>query len=244
MDECLTDLQRGKPINATIPRNSWPDGVLAKSVAAVLEDGGSQHEVDILKLYCDRMLAADERVALERIDAGLNGEALLLLSRTAGGERYRDAADHIWSYYQIRAKREGTLAYLEPNPVGLRFVDTLPMVCPFLAKYSVATGVVDARRLSVKQLREFMEFGVDERTGLPFHAYDPASGNAPVGLLGWGRGTGWYALALIDTIPFVSADDRSDLDVRSTDRLIGAVLKYQRSDGGWGARNYSINEPL
>jgi unsaturated rhamnogalacturonyl hydrolase len=54
--------------------------------------------------------------------------------------------------------------------------------------------------------------------------------------LGWGRGVGWYALGLVDTLaalPLASAH-RPRL-IESATNLRQSVLRFQRPDGGWGA---------
>jgi unsaturated rhamnogalacturonyl hydrolase len=218
---------------------SWPDGVLAKGIAASFEHTGDASELATLRRYGEALLSAPngEGISpLARIDAGLNGEVLLALYEHTHNQEYRDAADAIWRYYRDRAAGEGgTIAYVRPNSTGMRFVDTLPMMCPFLAKYATLMDVPEARALALAQIREFVAYGVDRRTGLPFHAYDPKFDHAPVGLLGWGRGTGWYALGLIDTMAAVPADQRQPAGQAAVQRLAKAVMRYQRGDGGWGA---------
>lgn len=74
-------------------------------------------------------------------------------------------------------------------------VDTLGLVCPFLMEYGAYFKNTNAKALAESQLQFFMEYGLDQDTGLPFHAVD-LNTNEGLGPNNWGRGMGWYMLAL------------------------------------------------
>ena len=57
--------------------------------------------------------------------------------------------------------------------------------------YSAAEALVDARR----QLVNYARYGMDARSGLPYHGYDLESG-IKYGIIGWGRAIGWLLLGL------------------------------------------------
>ncbi len=49
------------------------------------------------------------------------------------------------------------------------------------------------------QIRQFIENNLDPETNLPYHGYYE-NGSKRLGLHGWGRGTCWNMMGLIDTI--------------------------------------------
>ena len=57
--------------------------------------------------------------------------------------------------------------------------------------YSAAEALEDARR----QLVNYARYGMDARSGLPYHGYDLESG-IKYGIIGWGRAIGWLLLGL------------------------------------------------
>ncbi len=136
-----------------------------------------------------------------------------------------------------------TIMYRQCYPT-FRFVDTVGLVCPFLAAAAQEENDDKYARLAVSQIMEFEKVAFnDDYDYLPFHAYDLAT-KTPLGKYGWGRGTGWYALGLIDT--YSELDTCSELDAGSRVDLQGSIIrlaetlkKYQKEDGGWAS---SIND--
>lgn len=188
----------------------------------------------------------------ERIDRGgkwkrpmnsvrhaMQGYSLLYLVQSTGDRRYIAAADTLAEMLKQHPRcSDGSLAYsVETNEV---LVDTLAMVCPFLARYARMTGDSASRDLAVRQLERFIEWNLDDETALPFHGY-VAGGARRLGLLAWGRGVGWYLLGIVDTLAELNGDDPACVPLREA--LLSALttlLKHQRPDGHW---NWSILQP-
>jgi len=215
--------------------------VLAKGISISCRESGNKVELQAIEQYVSAFLDArtsiNGKLVLEKMDEGMNGESVLFLLKTTRNQKYRNAADTIAQYYLEQAIRAGgTIPYRGVSNNGLRFVDALAMMCPFLAQYGALFDRPEAIDLSVTQLTAFIEHGVDKQTGLPFHAYDPSTGNTPVELLGWGRGTGWYAIGLIDTLGELphGSENRATFEKTAT-RLVDVILRFQRADGGWGS---------
>lgn len=123
-------------------------------------------------------------------------------------------------------KEDGTI-YYRPWVKNLRFVDTLGMVLPFLH----ACGWDD---LAMRQLQEYdaaLLYGL-----YPAHAYDVEKG-LPLGVYDWGRGMGWYVLALTETSDMPGNDERIE-------RLAEAMLKHQRMDGGFSCFVFNQRERM
>ena len=91
---------------------------------------------------------------------------------------------------------DGTAAYRNYT-ADYRFVDTIGFICPFLVLYGLKFNKPDAIDLAVKQITTFNEYGLFPDTNIPCHTYNITT-KLPVGLFGWGRGLGWYAIGLID----------------------------------------------
>ena len=123
--------------------------------------------------------------------------------------------EKILSYYQ-NEKEQGTIHY-RPWVKNIRFVDTLGMVLPFLH----ACGWDDLAKRQQDEYDKAILNGV-----FPAHAFNLET-NLPMGVFDWGRGIGWYILALIETV------DMEGHNVRII-QLAKALLAHQKSDGGFG----------
>ncbi len=240
--DIIVDLRsRGLKAFSNPLKHSWPQAVLAKGIAEAYIVSGDAECLHSLRHYCDAFLrhitTADGCLELTRLDEGMHGELMLVVYEATHDDTYMAAAKAIAQYYLIRAKNEGgTLGYLRPGKQEMRFVDALPMMCPFLARYGALCKNSNATDLAIAQLSEFIACGVDAETGIPYHAYDPASGGVAVGLLGWGRGVGWYAVGLIDTICSLPRGDQARIRFElACQRLLASIHRFQRPDGGWGS---------
>lgn len=128
---------------------------------------------------------------------------------------------------------KGTIMYRESYPT-FRFVDTVGLVCPFLAVVGEEENNDSYQELALAQILEYEDVAFDEDYDyLPFHAYDLQT-ETPLGKYGWGRGTGWYALGVIDTYSELEDNQKAELR-ESIVKLAETLKKYQKEDGGWGS---------
>lgn len=114
-----------------------------------------------------------------------------------------------------------TIPYRNDLP-DIRFVDALGMLVPLM----VACGMND---LALAQLHEFdpaLLKGV-----FPPHAYDIKRG-LPMGIYDWGRGLGWYILALIESTSLEESRERIV-------QLAETMMHFRLPNGGLGAHFFS-----
>jgi unsaturated rhamnogalacturonyl hydrolase len=125
-----------------------------------------------------------------------------------------------------------TLPYRAHIP-ELRFVDTIGLALPFL----VACGRED---IALAQLAEY-DAALLPGTQIPAHAWDLTHG-VPLGIYDWSRGTGWYALGLME-----SGSAHGENTKQFNHRILSLardVLNFQRTDGGWGAMFFDPRSPF
>lgn len=170
---------------------------------------------------------------IENVEHAMKGYALLLLNRTLDRDRYSSAAHSLAETLINEYPRlsDGSLPYQSFSQEIL--VDTLAMVCPFLAKYGMAFDNQEAVELGVKQLVSFTRNNVDANSYLPYHGYY-ADGPWRLGLHGWGRGTGWYMTGLVDTLAELPSDYPAYAELHHAFiRAATTMLTCQRADGHW-----------
>lgn len=111
-------------------------------------------------------------------------------------------------------------------------VDTLAFVCPFFARLARITGRPDFAHTALYQLEEMYLHGFASTGGWVYHGFDSDSMQA-LGLAGWGRGTAWLLMAIVDTLHELPAGkDRARWEQRGL-ALLSQLADCQKADGHW-----------
>ena len=167
----------------------------------------------------------------EQADAAMLAYAVMRSGMDA--ERYRRALDETAALVMRHIGADGLLQYRQGTVAGYRYVDTIGLVCPFLAAYGLTYGREDCVDLAVRQIEAYDRHGMHPALRLPFHAYAVDDGR-PLGLCGWGRGLAWYAIGLAEVWRLLPASDRrkAELEARVA-QLAQAAARFQQPDGSW-----------
>jgi unsaturated rhamnogalacturonyl hydrolase len=112
-------------------------------------------------------------------------------------------------------------------------VDTLGLVCPFLVLYDNNYQTNKYAALAVSQIEKFVEFGMFKDSFLPVHSYEVNTG-FPVGVFGWGRGTGWFILGVLDSYLELKDGQLKERLEKILRETAAYYLQFQREDGGFG----------
>lgn len=153
------------------------------------------------------ILAYDE--SNYNMDSVAPGRNLLLLHQTTGADKYKKAAAVLRRQLKNQPRvSEGAFWHKKRYPHQV-WLDGVYMGMPFLAHYSnlyengeSLEEVVNEFVVTRRRLR-------DEATGLYFHAWDeakkqrwadPKTGRSRIL---WGRGLGWFSMALVDVLDFL-----------------------------------------
>ncbi|SEO67818.1 unsaturated rhamnogalacturonyl hydrolase [Paenibacillus sophorae] len=154
-------------------------------------------------------------------------------------EAHKAAMDQMWELIQEHIGEDGTVQYRK-SMKDYRYVDTIGFICPFLVVYGLQYEKPECIQLAVRQILEFERFGMLQGTSLPCHAYSTAT-KYPLGLYGWGRGLGWYAIGLIDAwreLPD-SHEYKKPLE-EAVVRFARSALAVQGEQGQW---NWTVTRP-
>jgi|GEM_PF-3442519 len=113
------------------------------------------------------------------------------------------------------------------------YLDTMGMICPFLARYGKENASNEATKCAMEQFRAFFTQGIDSKTKLPYHGYD-LSRNEKAGIIGWGRGIGWLLNGLTESLNWLEPLSDEYREVESyLKNILNETFKYQRSDGSF-----------
>lgn len=126
---------------------------------------------------------------------------------------------------------DGTIEYRKFMK-GYRYVDTIGFICPFLVTYGIRYNKSECIDLAVKQIKEYETYGMLNLTHIPCHAYR-LEDKVPLGLYGWGRGLGWFAIGLIDVWNELPENNSyKPVLEESVRKFAKATMKFQQQ-GNW-----------
>lgn len=147
-------------------------------------------------------------------------------------QKNKPALDTTYNLIQNTVGDDGTVKYRKDFS-NYRLVDTIGFVSPFLVRYGILNDTNDAVQLGLKQIREFNKYGMQDSAFIPCHSYDVNS-KLPVGLFGWGRGLGWYAIGLMDSWLELPNEhpDKNEL-TQMIIQLAKVAIQFQKPNGSW-----------
>lgn len=213
---------------------NWPTGLLAKSLVDYYMKNKNSEEARIilecLKKYYDRWIS--KGCKMYYLDDACSGMALIELHQITGEEKYKQAADAMVRFlYNHEIDAAGNLPYRVRQKNGHIFADGIGLMCPFLCKYGSTYNDMNAINLAVTQIQNFINMGMDERTGLPYHGYQYESG-VKYGIIGWGRAVGWLMIGMSESLTYMEQTRPSyDIIKQAYRRLVDKVEAYQLEGG-------------
>ncbi len=226
-------LLTGRPV-PPLDKINWPTGLLANALVAFYKNNLNTEEslviMRALKKYFDQWVNSKRK--LYYMDDILCGMALIELQQITGEERYKQALDEMAGYlYNHETDAEGSLPYRPAQKNGHIYADGIGMICPFLCKYGITYDDPNAINLAVKQIKNFISHGMDDRTGLPYHGYEYKS-RIKYGIIGWGRAVGWLMMGMVDSLIYVDKEAFAYEEIKQAfRRLVDKVEAYQLANG-------------
>lgn len=209
----------------------WPNALLAEGLSEGMKAGGDGRSAAPLKRYYDGWL--QKGLPTYCLDNGANGMPLLDLYELTGEKKYWEGAKRLAEFLEAHKRDEqGNLPYRirQGNHI---YADGLGMICPFLCRYGKLAGEEKLTELGEVQLIHFLEKGMDEGSGLPYHGFDSRTGEK-YGCIGWGRAVGWLMTGLIRSLPWLAEEDPGRCILQDRFRkLAETVLGFQRRDGSF-----------
>lgn len=230
----------------------WPTGLLAAGLWQCRQEiktgGAASGEADkvsaamislVLEAYYDRW--QQKKCPVIWLDDLLAGETLLDLYeeyRLRGqdngivheknAEKYRQGIEKMADFGLAYPTDEtGSFPYRADQDRELVFVDSIGLACPFLYRYGALYDRQEAMEVAVKQIVNFLAYGMDVSTGLPYHGYSVAQ-DCKYGIIGWGRAVGWLLRGMCGCMMTEYGLLRLE---ESYAKVVDAALAYQRKDG-------------
>jgi len=145
-------------------------------------------------------------------------------------ESIRKQADYFLDP-SLKRTDKGTIYYLEMTPQV--WIDTVIMICPFLAKAGQLLDEPRYTKEAIKQLELHIECLKDPETGLFRHIWDEKKQKFYEGSL-WGRGNGWMIASLVEVAEQLADDHPKKRKlITEIQRLAETLLLCQDEEGFW-----------
>lgn len=232
----------------------WPAGLLAAGLwscrAELAGDGPEVRGIEeTLSSYYERWIKKEMPVLA--IDDLLSGETLLSVyteikngfgrfEKGLSEKQAEEAVHKLASYAQEHPKDGADSFYYRPaNGEPYIFVDGIGLACPFLYQYGDIFDRQEYRELALRQIVNFLSYGMDGATGLPYHGYDMTDG-CKYGIIGWGRAVGWLLRGMMGCMTSDYGRERLSAPCVS---LMDVVLGYQRQDGYFSWQLQALEGP-
>lgn len=226
------------------PRWGYVEGLVAYSLQKTWLSTGEGAFLDYSRRYADLFIDSSGAIRGIRIDDynidNINaGKILFLLYEKTGDEKFKKAIFLLRSQFDKHPRTsEGGFWHKKIYPHQM-WLDGLYMGSPFLAQFASTFGEPALFDDVANQFLLMEKHSRDSRTGLLYHGWDesrqqkwadPVSGRSPHF---WGRGMGWYAMALVDALDFFPKDHprRNDI-IAVLNRLAKAVVSVQDAETG------------
>lgn len=211
----------------------WQEAALVLGLTEEYKSTKSETTKAILVNYCEEKIDKNGnwKNSPVEIDGVILAYALISLPWLDVAKN-KPAFDQIYRLVLSLKGDDGTIAY-KKHRMNFRYVDTIGFICPFLVKYGITYSNEESIDLAVKQITEFNKYALLNDVFIPCHTYNLQS-KLPVGLFGWGRGLGWYAIGLIDawdTLPEYSNHKKAL--TKNVVAFAKMAMQFQNGNGSW-----------
>jgi unsaturated rhamnogalacturonyl hydrolase len=227
----IIDILKGNYSKDSIQQ--WQEASILLGLAEYLKYNHNEEiEQEIIKFLDSKF---DNRgqwiIKPEYIDGAILAFAIIKLE-FIDNKKYKIALDYILEMIKSHIGTDGTVMYRK-NMKSYRYVDSIGFICPFLVSYGVKYHNTECIDLAIKQIKEYEKFGMLINYNIPCHAYK-IENKVPLGLYGWGRGLGWFAIGLIDSWAELPEKNKyKHILEESIKKFALSALTFQNDDGSW-----------
>lgn len=226
------------------PKWTYDMGVVLEGIAEVWRVTGDGAYFNYIQGWMDQFVDGKGHIHSYQltdynIDNVKNGKSLLMLYKVTAKEKYLDACHLLFQQMQEHPRtQQGGFWHKKVYPNQM-WLDGLYMAQPFLAEYADLMDKDELYEDIVNQFVYMEQNARDPATGLLYHGWDesreqrwanPTTGVSPHF---WGRGMGWYTMALVDVLDYFPTDHprrKELLDILN--RTLSAVLRFQDTSSG------------
>jgi unsaturated rhamnogalacturonyl hydrolase len=224
----------------------YEHGLLVMAIQKAGEATGEERYLNFVADWIDHFVQPDGTIRtyhadeynIDQINAG---KLLYGAYERTGDPRYRIAIEHLREQMRTHPRNRADGFWHKKIYPYQMWLDGIYMAGPFLAEYALRFNEPEAFDDVLHQIMLIEKYTRDKKTGLLYHAWDESKSqrwcDPETGLskFFWGRGVGWYMMAIVDVLDHLPRDHthRSDL-ITILDKTAAAVVKVQdEATGLW-----------
>ncbi len=226
------------------PNWNYELGALLEGMDAMWLNTADGRYFNYIKNSVDRFVSPDGSIHTYRSDAQeldsiLLGRQLLLLYGVTQDKKYLTAANLLVDQLETQPRAPSGGYWHKQRYPNQMWLDGLYMAEPFRAEYSRLSHRNQDFADITHQFALIEEHARDPKTGLLYHGWDESkqqrwanktTGDSPQF---WGRGMGWYMMALVDTIGYYPDNDPGKKQlIGYLQRDAATLVKYQDPSSG------------
>ncbi|MBK1878369.1 glycoside hydrolase family 88 protein [Pelagicoccus mobilis] len=244
------------PESGRLARWTYTTGLISKAVYDLAEPTGTPEYADWAKGVISSFIEEDGTIKTYKIsdyniDKINSGKMLLQMHAETGEDRYQRAAAILRNQLEEHPRtRNGAFWHKKRYPWQV-WLDGVYMGIPFLVGYEEAYGDKEHLDEAINEFLVCEQELRDSKTGLYWHAWDeakeqiwadPETGRSEYF---WGRGLGWYSMAIVDTLDYAKDHPKASRELkRLLVDLAEALKKSQDPETGvWYQIMDMPNEP-
>ncbi|MBN1780564.1 glycoside hydrolase family 88 protein [bacterium] len=221
------------------PKWEYTQGLVLKSLLDVWQVTRDETVFKYVQSYYDQFIDSTGNIWLYKlsdynIDRINPGKPLFDLYQTTHDPKYKAAVELLRSQMKTHPRTgEGGFWHKKVYPHQM-WLDGLYMGTPFLAQYAVEFDEPGLFDDVTRQIVLMEKNARDSKTGLLYHGWDEsreqrwADPETGTSAHFWGRGLGWYAMAIVDVLDFLP-ENHPDYPILLSilDRLSQAIVRVQ-----------------
>jgi unsaturated rhamnogalacturonyl hydrolase len=217
----------------------WQEASLILGLSEYTQQSGDKEAKDRILKFLKTMFNCNGQwiEKPKHVDAAILAYAVMKAdSIRTDTNKYKHAFDYIWKLIKEHIGKDGTVRYRN-SMESYRYVDTIGFICPFLIAYGIKYNKQQCVQLAIKQIKEYEKYGMLQEHHIPSHAYK-IENKVPLGLYGWGRGCGWFAIGLIDSWRELPEDNLYKAELEEIiKKFAKSAMSFQQKNGCW---NWSV----
>ena len=198
-----------------------------------------------IKEYADEMIDAEGTIKKYdvkeyNIDCANPGKLLFNLYDTTKDKRYLKVLQQLRAQLESQPRTASGGFWHKQIYPNQMWIDGLFMAEPFYTQYTVRFEKGKALDDIAQQFKLVHDYLVDKKTGLVYHAWDESkeigwanteTGTSPTI---WGRGIGWYMMALVETLDYYPKSNKNYKTLKSyLNEIAKSVNQYKSASGLW-----------
>ena len=227
MRNITTKIKGNNRLKNSFPRAFLLNGLLDYALSTNSEINNVE---SIIKKFADDVINNSNE--LKYIDQVSMGMAALKLYEKTNNSIYKNLCDEILTYIFNNVDKQYDIVLYRKNK-DYHYVDVLGMICPFILMYGNIFKRYDLIEFSNHQIEFYINNGLSI-SGLPYHSIE-LKNSTPMGSSNWGRGLGWYMLALSATLKYTNDENNNKYSFfKEKMDLLVSNLENFKQDHYWG----------